>query len=319
MLSYHPNPDGSSERPGPATVWIDLLDPTEAEIRLIEDHTGIRIPTRDELSEIERSSRLIVDGQMLRLSAPVVADADTDHPSLSPMGMILTPALLITVRFVKLRSFADAAGRGCPEGRNSTSGEAFAALLEAMVDREADLLEVARAHLDEISAGVFHAPSTQLRAALRSADGLRVTVQRLGRIGERVSIIRESLLALGRSAAFAKEIAADWLDSDIKTRLVAVGQDVDSLNQFDEHLSGKVQFLLDAVLGLISIAQNDIFKVLTVASVVGIFPTLVAGWYGMNFHNMPEYNWAFGYQWGIGAIAASTILPLAWFKWRGWF
>jgi magnesium transporter len=317
MLTFHPNGTGAGERPTAETVWIDLLNPTDSETRVIEDHTGIRIPTIDELSEIERSSRLFVDDRMLRLSAPVVINPDTDRPSLSPLGMILTPKLLITVRFEQLKAFADAAERGCPEGRPAAS--AFTALLEALVDREADLLEGARAHLDEISMRVFHTPTSELRAAVRANEDLRALLRRLGRIGERVSIIRESLLAVGRAAAFAKETAGGWLDAEFKTRLAAVSQDVDSLNQFDEHLSGKVQFLLDAVLGLINIAQNDIFKVLTVASVVGIFPTLVAGWYGMNFHNMPEYNWAFGYQYGIGVIAASTILPLAWFKWRGWF
>jgi hypothetical protein len=79
------------------------------------------------------------------------------------------------------------------------------------------------------------------------------------------------------------------------------------------------QVPLGALLGFIGIEQNDIFKVLTVFSVVGIFPTLVAGWYGMNFHNMPEYGWAYGYQFGITVIVLSTVLPLLWFKWRGWW
>ena len=108
------------------------------------------------------------------------------------------------------------------------------------------------------------------------------------------------------------------MQPDLVKQLQAVRDDIGSLSLFEEHLLGKVQFLLDAVLGFISIEQNDIFKVLTIASVVGIFPTLVAGWYGMNFHNMPEYGWAYGYQFGIGVILFSTILPLAWFKWRGW-
>ncbi len=110
-----------------------------------------------------------------------------------------------------------------------------------------------------------------------------------------------------------------WIEARFRDRLHAVGMDIDLLNLlFEEHLSNKVQFLLDAIVGFIGIEQNDIFKVLTVFSVVGIFPTLVAGWYGMNFHNMPEYGWAYGYQFGIGAIVLSAVIPLAWFKWRGW-
>ncbi len=147
---------------------------------------------------------------------------------------------------------------------------------------------------------------------------MREKLQALGRLGERTSIIRESLLGVDRAVSFAMESVKRWFTADLLGRLKCVRDDIASLSQFEEHLLGKVQFLLDAVLGFISIEQNDIFKVLTIASVVGIFPTLMAGWYGMNFHNMPELGWAYGYQFGIGVIVVSTILPLLWFKWRGW-
>ncbi len=123
---------------------------------------------------------------------------------------------------------------------------------------------------------------------------------------------------MDRATAFALDAAKSWFDPETTRRLKAVRDDIGSLALFEEHLLGKVQFLLDAVLGFISIEQNDIFKVLTVASVVGIFPTLVAGWYGMNFEHMPELHWAYGYPFGIGMILLSTIVPLLWFKWRGW-
>jgi magnesium transporter len=98
-----------------------------------------------------------------------------------------------------------------------------------------------------------------------------------------------------------------------------VRQDIASLNDYDAHLVNKVQLMLDATLGLINIEQNNIIKVLTVVSVVGVPPTLVASMYGMNFHNMPELDWAWGYPYGLTLIALSAILPVAWFKWRGWF
>jgi magnesium transporter len=97
------------------------------------------------------------------------------------------------------------------------------------------------------------------------------------------------------------------------------GNDVLSLNDYEVHLTDKLQFLLDATLGFINNEQNDLFKVLTIASVVGIPPVLIAGIYGMNFHNMPELSWAYGYEWGLFLIVLSAILPVAWFKWRGWW
>jgi magnesium transporter len=319
MLTLHPGqgPKGG-ETPGADTVWIDLHEPTESERRLIEDHTGLRLPTLADLREIERSSQLIVDGEMLRLSCPVLANADTDQPSLSHVGIILTPKLLITVRFTELKAFAAVAQRACPDGEPANSVEVFTALLEAFVDRQADLLERAREQLDEISRTVFQASPNQLRGVVRSNERLRAMLRQLGRIGERISLIRDSMLAVDRIAAFAQETAKPWIAPDFAGRLHAVGLDIESLNLFEEHLSNKVQFLLDAIVGFIGIEQNDIFKVLTVFSVVGIFPTLVAGIYGMNFHNMPEYGWAYGYQFGWAMILLSTIAPLVWFKWRGW-
>jgi magnesium transporter len=318
MLSFHPLNSASVAAPAADTVWADLLNPTEAEIQLIEDHTGLRLPGIEALREIERSSQLAVDGQVLRLAAPVLAEADTDHPSLTYVGMILTPKLLVTIRFAELTMFHAIPERACPAGRPSSSVEVFTALLEAFVGRQADLLERAREHLDGVSHAAFRESGKTPRKQLRSNEALRARLRTLGRIGERVSMIRDSLLAVGRIAPFAQEAAKAWIGPEFVARLNAVRGDIESLNLFEEHLSGKVQFLLDAILGFISIEQNDVFKVLTIASVVGIPPTLVASMYGMNFHNMPEYNWAFGYQYGLALIVLVTVLPLAWFKWRGW-
>jgi magnesium transporter len=80
-----------------------------------------------------------------------------------------------------------------------------------------------------------------------------------------------------------------------------------------------VQFVLDALVGLIGIAQNDVFKVLTIVSIVGIPPTLMAGIYGMNFKSMPEYDWAWGYQYAWAVILLRAVIPLVWFKVRGSF
>ena len=286
---------------------------------MIEGHTGLRVPKMEDLREIERSSQLAVDDGTLRLSAPVVAQSNTDHPELSYIGMILTPKLLITVRFEELSFFEAIAERACPSHRASSSMEVFTALLEAFVDRQADLLERAREHLDGVSRAAFREGDKGTgRRVKRSNEALRKRLRTLGRIGERVSMIRDSMLAVGRIAPFVQETAKDWIEPAFAHRLTAVSQDIDSLNLFEEHLSNKVQFLLDAILGFISIEQNDVFKILTIASVVGIPPTLVASMYGMNFHNMPELSWAYGYQYGLAMIVITTVVPLALFKWRGW-
>src|SRR5207302_5405960 len=107
--------------------------------------------------------------------------------------------------------------------------------------------------------------------------------------------------------------------AEVRPRFKTLRQDIASLADYDAHLTNKVQFLLDAVLGLINIAQNGIIKVLTVVSVVGVPPTLVARMYGMNFKNMPELEWCWGYPYALALIGLSAVLPLLWFRRRGWF
>jgi magnesium transporter len=98
-----------------------------------------------------------------------------------------------------------------------------------------------------------------------------------------------------------------------------VSKDVASLSDYESRLSDKIQLLLDAILGFISIQQNDLFKILTIVSVVGVPPTIMVGIWGMNFKFMPELSWTYGYPLAWLAVIASAALPLLWFKWRGWF
>jgi magnesium transporter len=195
----------------------------------------------------------------------------------------------------------------------------FTALLKAIVDRGADVLEHLGAELDRISRNVFQGDPTARTHAVRSTNEPRRTLSKVGAIGQRASQARDVLLGVGRSAPFANDIGQTWIGRDIQARLGAVSKDVTSLDDYEAHVSAKVQFLLDATLGYIRIQQNDILKVLTIASVAGVPPTLLAGVWGMNFKNMPELDWLWGYPLALLAIVLSGVLPLAWFKKRGWF
>ena len=114
----------------------------------------------------------------------------------------------------------------------------------------------------------------------------------VGNAGERLSRVRDSILGLQRIVPFVSDSKRDWIDAGVKSPLDSAKSDIQSLADYEIHLYTKVQFLLDATLGFINTKQNDIFTVLTIASVVGIPPTLVASIYGMNFKNMPELDWA---------------------------
>ena len=236
---------------------------------------------------------------------------------------MLTQELLITVRFEDLTAFNNYLERGfVAESEPLSSGTVFVELVDAIVDRLADVLERIADELDTLSHRLFRTPAVQSlrrRPPARESADLRVILRRVGGNGDLVSKIRDSLLGIGRIGPYVASAGAEWLPPEAKRRLDILHQDVTSLSDYDTHLVNKVQLLLDATLGLINVEQNNIIKVLTIVSVVGVPPTLVASIYGMNFKAMPELDWSWGYYYGLAMIVISAVLPILWFKWRGWF
>jgi magnesium transporter len=298
--------------------WLDLLDPTEDEKVSVESKYGFKLPSREELSEVESSSRIAEENGVLFLSIPLVSHGRGVDEPLSPIGFVLSKDVLVTIRYMQLRSFDTVAAKLSKADARASSVDVFAALVDEMVDFNADWLEDIAAELDALSRSVFLRSRTRRRHLTRSNDALHRTLIEVGNAGERLSRIRGSLLGLQRIVPFVAEPERDWVPNTTRMRLKSAQTDLLSLTDYETHLSDKVQFLLDAVLGFITTKQNDIFTVLTIVSVIGIPPTLVAGIYGMNFKNMPELEWAWGYQFGLVLIVLSAILPLLWFKWRGW-
>lgn len=315
MLSAFPqsNPLGSA-------IWVDLCDPSPAEQADVEALIGVRLPSRESLSEIESSSRLRIRDGVLMIGIPMVAHARTGGQEVSPIGFILSRERLVTVRFGPWSAFDAVTANFDDPGATPTSGlEVFVDLCDEIISHLADSLEQTAAELRKISTATFHASDEKGHQAIRSNRIIRAKLRHIGRLGDRISETRDVLLGAGRAVNFACELTKDWCDGALGPRMKSLQADVASLDDYQVHLSDKVQFLLDAMVGLIGIAQNDVFKILTIVSIMGIPPTLIAGIYGMNFKYMPEYNWAWGYPYGLAVIAISALIPLAWFKWRGWF
>ena len=114
------------------------------------------------------------------------------------------------------------------------------------------------------------------------------------------------------------QLADKKVTKEAKARTKVLYRDVVALTDQATFLSSKVNFLLDATLGLINLQQNQIIKIFSVAAVVFLPPTLVASIYGMNFQDMPELKWLFGYPWALGLMVVSAILPYLYFKQRRW-
>lgn len=207
LLTIYPNSGDavrtstSQELPS-GIIWIDLLSPTAEEKAFVESRTKIRIPTIEALSEIEASSRLILQNDIVYLSTPVVAKGDTDYAFETPMGFILSSSLLVTVRFSELAVVGSVAEKVHADASLRSSSGVFTAMVEALVDRGADVLERLRSELDEVSKSVFRGNQDKLGHPVRSTDALRRTLTTVGRIGDRLSIARDVLLGVGRIAAF---------------------------------------------------------------------------------------------------------------------
>jgi magnesium transporter len=320
MLNSYPiGIEGQSTTFGQA-VWVDLFDPTADESERVARECGVQVPSRDALQEIETSSRTRAEGDILYMSMPLAIQDGKRGLAPVPLGFILSPLRLITVRYSELHAIARVVER-VKNDPKMTSASTFVALIDGMVDFDADMLEKLSSDLAAVSSQAFSQGSTTPAQAKHHSRALRECVNAVGTVGERLSRIRETLLGLQRIIGFVSESAREgqMLSSEQRSHLKTARQDVASLVEFESHLSGKTQFLLDAVLGFINTEQNEIFKVLTIVSVVGIPPTLIASMYGMNFHYMPELAWRWGYPYGLGLIVVSTLIPIIWFKRRGWW
>jgi magnesium transporter len=325
LLTFHtragrvsPAPSATEPLP-PEVTWIDAFSPEPNEVDFLGRALAIDVPSADKLSEIETSSRLYRTGDNLFLTVPI-ASRDADGASQStPLGLIVTRQVLLTVHFGPVKV--------CDIGPRATAGErpmaggvgALITLVEALVDAIADDLEAVTDHLDRHSQTIFSPSIARSGRSTRNDRDRRQVLVRIGQVRGFTSRISETLLVLMRMARYVAAEAADWLDGEGHARLDRIAHDAASLSDHENRLSEKLQFLLDATLGLIGVDQNDIFKILTMVSVVGIPPTLLASMYGMNFKTMPEYDWTYGYQYGLTVIFLSGLIPLLWFKWRGWW
>jgi magnesium transporter len=299
--------------------WVDLRDPSAEEIEQVQKRFDIQLPSRDSLGEIEASSRLRSHRGTLMMSAPLIA-RQGDVAMLSPTGFLLLPDALVTVRFAEMAAF-DSVQEAVATAQHPISGqEVLVRLLEDIVDRSADRLERVAEELGSASHDIFREPQKDSRQHRlgRETRRLRGLMVRIGQSSEQMVKVRHAFLAIGRIASFVIDRCEPRIDPGLRDRLASIRHDIESLDEFESSLTGRVQLLLDAATGFISIEQNDVVKVLTVVSVAGVPPVLIAGIYGMNFHDMPELSWHWGYPLAWAAMILSTILPVLWFKWRDW-
>ena len=298
-----------------SVVWLDLVSPTAEEEADVEQRLGIGIPTREEMQEIEISSRLYVEDNGVFMTATLPARTDSDDLLMGPVAFVLVNGKLITVRYHEPRAFKTFPQRAEKAALGCTSGEVVLVnLLEATSDRIADILERAEHEVDDLSRNIFAAePESSVR------PDLRTVLQQIGRKGDMGSHIRDCLLSLQRLAGFLGHVLTQRnVDKELRSRVKTLARDAESLGDHASFTSQKITFLLDATLGMIAIEQNNIIKIFSIAAGVFLPPTLIASIYGMNFRVLPELSWAYGYPFAGVLMLVSALVPLWYFRRRGW-
>jgi magnesium transporter len=303
---WHP---GTAVSPNP--MWIDMIDPDSGERQHAALLLGTEVPTRDQASAIELSSRLRSSEAVLRLNVPLFVRTGGSRGPMTPLGFVLTPKMLASIRYANSLSFDQAAAEFASAHPPQSGVDVFIALMQSIVAVGADRLEDLGNRLSMLSERVFSELRSE-RALLRDA------LMQVGTTQREVNQIRAAMLGASRVITYLCDTAPPWIDSAQHKQFRAIQADMSSLGEFQTQLTDRLQFMLDAVLGFINNDQNDIMKVLTIVSVVTVPPMILAGIWGMNFKSIPEYNWAHGYAFGLTMIVLSMVLPLVWLKIKKW-
>ncbi len=299
-------------------LWIDLECPTAADEDAVEATLGIDVPTREDMQEIEVSSRIYREDGVLFLTAQIIATVDARDTEIGPVTFVVCPDRLVTVHYHHPGSFMHFAEWAARHDTALGSGvDATLGLLESAVDRLADVLEGEARKLDSLSTAIFAAHRPRGKG-----ETLGVVLQRIGRAEELNGKVSESLNTIQRLVGYLS-VTSEHPDLKLlaereRPAVRTLAQDIRSLREVAGTQSDKIRFLLDATLGVINIRQSDVIKIFSVVAFVFLPPTLIASIYGMNFKHMPELDWTWGYPMALVLMVISALVPYAIFRWKKW-
>jgi len=301
----HPFPDN--------LVFLDLLNPNRAEEIEAEHWLEYSLPTREEMQEIEESSRLYTEKGALYMTAWVPVGLETSEPETTAITFVINPESLATVRYgnpYPWRVLHDHVRRECSSP--VTSDAVFLLLMELIVARIADSLQSVETDLRNVSREIFRVNPNKTDSRVES--DLNDVIKLLGRRNALVADLRECLVSVARMLQYFLNNAATWMRGDLAAQFRSVARDVKSLDDYTNQQTQEMQFLLDSTLGLISIQQNKIIKIFTVASVLFLPPTMIASIYGMNV-KLPAQENPLGFWLVMVIIVLSAVVPI-WFATR---
>ena len=299
----------------PGAIWIDMVEPTVDEDQKVERYLGAKVPSRSDPDFAQPAESYYAENGVRYLHACVVSEAE-NTPDVADVTFILGPKALVTLRYDPGDAFELFGQKlGKIPARALHPDAVVVGLINTIVDRSARALNKVGVELDSIASGVFRAKGDQsARSKIYSS-----TLDALGREDEKISNLRGSLVELERLLLFlSSEGRSADAPKPVREATKSALRDLESLEQDASFKSQKVQFLLDATLGFINLAQNDIIKLFSVLAVIFMPPTAIASIYGMNFKEMPELEWRWGYPMALFVMVCAAVLPYLFFRWKKW-
>ncbi len=298
-------------------IWLDLLQPDADEINSVQKILNLSLPTKKEMYGLEISNRLYQENDNYFMTIYMLVGSETNNPAIEPVTFVSAGNKLVTVRYVDPQPFREFISRKEKITAHNIDGvDIMISLLENIAERVADILEKNGHEIDDLSRKVFK--PTKITATGKKSTNYEIVLKNIGFYGDIVAKSRESLGTISRLAAYIGQNKKFIHDAEEINRIDVLASDLKALTDHAKFVASKINFLLEATLGMISIQQNSIIKIFTVATMVFLPPTLIASVYGMNFHNLPELNWQHGYLYALTLMFLSALIPLRYFKKKGW-
>ena len=297
-------------------LWIDLTSPSAPEQEAIENLIGIKFLTRQQAEEIETTSKYSETISEILINLDYYIDKGNTYATEPVSFVIINKSLLVSYHHLPSTTFKEVAVRIKlrPE-ENKTCFGVFLTIMETIIDYEADMEELLSREISRLS-----------KVITSSSNIDKAVLHRINELQEKSTALREDVYDVERIVNSIIRSKRFPPESEMRTALMT--KDAESLINHGDISFSRLDYLQDTAMGLINIEQNEIVKILSVAAVIFMPPTLIASIYGMNFKVMPELNWEWtmqngwvvpaGYIFAIILMVAVTLLTYWYFRFKKW-
>jgi magnesium transporter len=292
------------------TLWVDLADPTEEERELVQSVFRFDLPEDEELQDLQASARYYQDEHGIHIRSTFIQSSD-EVPLNVTLSFTLHEGRLLTVHdddLTILRLFRMKARAG--PGMVADAVDILLGCYELAVEQDADVMEEMYMTLDQVAALVLN------RNKEIAGHVMRDNIERIAAQEDLNGKVRLDLMDNRRALSFL--LRSRVLSREHTQEVKGILRDIESLNGHTGFIADKINFLMDALLGMINLEQNKVIKIFSIAAVVFLPPTLVASIYGMNFESMPELRWPWGYPLALLLMIVAGAAPYLYFKRKGW-